>query len=38
MMACTQIEQLLLNVYEEFKKHCERTRKDIKSVNGSGIL
>ena len=37
-MACTQIEQLLLNVYEEFKKHCERTRKDIKSVNGSGIL
>lgn len=38
MMACSQIEQLLLNVYEEFKKHCERHRKDIKSVNGSGIL
>lgn len=38
MSACQQIEQLLLNVYEEFKKHCERNRKDIRSTNGSGIL
>ena len=38
MLACNQIEQLLLNVYEEFKKYCERTRKDIRSTNGGGIL
>ena len=38
MVACQQIEQLLLNVYEEFKKFCERHRKDIRPTNGSGIL
>ena len=37
-LACQQIEQLLLNVYEDFKKHCERTKKDIRSNNGGGIL
>lgn len=38
MLACTQIEQLLLNVYEEYKKYCERHRKDIRPAINSGIL
>ena len=38
MNACSQIEQLLLNVYEEFKKYCERTKRDIKAISGGGIL
>ena len=25
-------------MYEDFKKHCERTKKDIRSNNGGGIL
>ena len=36
--ACYQIEQLLLNVYEEFKKFCERNKRDIKASSGGGIL
>ena len=36
--ACNKIENLLLNVYEEYKKHCERQRRDIKPVNPGGIL
>ena len=38
MTACSKIEQLLLNVYEEYKKHCERQRRDIKPINPGGIL
>jgi len=38
MTACNKIENLLLNVYEEYKKHCERQRRDIKPVNPGGIL
>ena len=36
--ACNKIEQLLLNVYEEYKKHCEKQRRDIKPVYPGGIL
>ena len=36
MNACFQIEQLLLNVYEEFKKFCERSKREIKGVSGGG--
>lgn len=38
MVACSQIEHLLLNVYEEYKKYCERHRKDIRPAANSGIL
>ena len=38
MTACNKIEQLLLNVYEEYKKHCERQRRDIRPINPGGIL
>ena len=36
--ACSKIEQLLLNVYEDYKKHCEKLRRDIKPIYPGGIL
>jgi hypothetical protein len=29
---------LLLNVYEEYKKYCEKYHKDITQVTGGGLL
>jgi len=29
LLACNQLQELLLNVYEEYKKYCEKHHKDI---------
>ncbi len=29
-MACNHVQELILNVYEEYKRYCEKTRKDPK--------
>jgi hypothetical protein len=38
MLACNQLQELLLNVYEEYKKFCEKHHKDISQVSGGGLL
>jgi hypothetical protein len=32
------LQELLLNVYEEYKKYCERHRRDVNQVTGGGLL
>lgn len=38
LLACNQLQELLLNVYEEYKKYCEKHHKDIAQVSGGGLL
>jgi hypothetical protein len=38
LLACNQLQELLLNVYEEYKKYCEKHQKDISQVSGGGLL
>lgn len=37
-LACNQLQELLLSVYEEYKKYCEKHRKDITQVITGGLL
>ena len=35
-VACEMVSDLLLQVYEEYKKHCEKYRLDLRLVGGDG--
>ena len=35
-VACDMVTDLLLQVYEEYKKHCEKYRLDLRLVGGDG--
>jgi len=30
VQACSMAQELLLNVYEEYKKHCEKSKRDMR--------
>ncbi len=30
LVACGHVQELILNVYEEYKRYCEKTRRDPK--------
>ena len=32
-LACDQLQELLLNVYDEYKRYCEKHRKNTQHVN-----
>lgn len=37
-LACQMTQELLLNVYEEYKKFCERYRKELRIIDQNAIL
>ena len=37
-MASNFVQELILNVYEEYRKFCEKHKKDLRSTNGGGVL
>lgn len=32
-LACDMAQELLLNVYEEYKKYCEKLKRDLRSAS-----
>jgi len=34
-IACDMAQELLLNVYEEFKKYCEKLKRDLRTVSAT---
>jgi len=37
-IACNYVQELLLNVYEEYKKYCEKQHKDLKTNCAGSVL